>query len=135
MTTTLSDGAAITIPLPDTLRRTDSYGWSPVRQSVTPTLDGALWIDVSTMQAGEPITLAGGRSGEWIWGEMTRSAFAALQVQADRAGQQFVLSWQGETMDVIWDHASGALSADDVIAYADPGPDDIVIPTLKFIRI
>lgn len=135
MTITLSDGAAVTLTLPDTLRRTDSYGWSPVRQSITPTLDGALWIDVSTLQAGEPITLAGGRNGPEIWGEMTRIAFAALRAQADRPGQAFVLTWQGEVIDVLWDHASGALSADDVVAYADPAADDLVIPTLKFVRI
>lgn len=135
MTTTLSDGASITLTLPDTLLRTDDLSWSPVRQSVTPTLDGGLWIDVSSLQAGEPMTLAGGRSGEEVWGEMTRAEYAALRVQANRPGHQFTLTWRGESIPVIWDHASGALSANEVVGYSDPGAADLVIPTLKFIRI
>lgn len=135
MTTTLSDGMA-TLTLPDGLVRMDPHSWSPVRQSVSPTIEGALWIDVSTLQAGEPITLAGGSSGDQVWGVMTRGEFAALRAMADQAGQVFTLTYLGEAIQVIWRHEDfPALDADAVVPFADPISTDLVVPTLKFTRI
>lgn len=135
MSTTLTDGIT-TWTLPDDLQRVDEHGFSPVRQSVTPTLDGALWIDVSTLQAGEPITLRGVQVGDFYFGEMTRADFAQLRVAANVAGQVFTLTWRGEEMDVIWRHdESPALSAEDITDYSDPAPTDLVVPILKFTRI
>lgn len=132
MTTTLSNGAAV-ITLPTDLLRTDSHSWSPVRQAVDYTLDGALWVDVSVAQAGEPITLAGGQAGELHWGAMTRGAFAALRALADTPGQQHTLTYLGATYQVVWRHHDApALDAVDVIDYADPTAAELVLPTLKF---
>lgn len=132
MTTTLAYGAT-TIALPVGLVRTDEYAYSPVRQTVTQTLDGVPWVDVSAAAAGEPITLAGGRSGAAIWGDMTRAAYAALRIVANLPGQVFTLTFNGVAYTVIWRHEEPpALDAKDLVDYADPGPDDLVIPTLKF---
>lgn len=129
--TILSDGLTA-LTLPDDLLRIDEHDWSPVHQAVTPTLTGALWIDVSSMQAGEPITLAGGQD----YGLITRAEFAQLRALADVAGKVCSLTLRGSTYSVMWRHEdSPALSARDWIDYADPDPADWVIPTLKFTRI
>lgn len=128
MTTTLSDGTT-TVTLTDDLLRTDEHAWSPVQQSITPTLTGALWIDVSSRQAGEPITLSGGLD----YGHITRSEFIQLRTLANQPGQVFTLNWHGTSYTVVWRHDEPpALDARDFIDYADPTQTDWVIPTLKF---
>lgn len=133
---TLSNGTT-TIALPDDLIWTDEHGYSPVRQSVTPTIGGALWIDVSVLSAGQPITLQAGRDDEgYPYALMTRAQFAQLRVWADQPGQVFTLTYNGNSYDVIWRHeAPPALDATDLIDYPDPEPTDFVIVTLRFTRV
>lgn len=135
MTTTLTDGTT-TVTLPAELLRTDEYGYSPVRQSVTPTLTGALWVDVSTMQTGEPITLAGGRDDNGVYGAITRTQLATLRAMADQPGQPHTLTYRGQAYTVIWRHHDApAVSAEDVVPFSDLLHSDFVIPTLKFTMI
>lgn len=132
MTITIANGQT-DITLPADLLRTDAHGWSPVRQSVDITLDGALWIDVSVAQAGEPITLAGGQSGEMYWGAMTRAEFAQLRALANAPGQSYTLTYLGVAYQVVWRHHDApALDAVDVIDYSDPTAAELVLPILKF---
>jgi len=132
MTTTLTDGV-VTVTLSDDLLRIDEHAWSPVRQSVSPTLTGALFIDVSVMQAGEPITLAGAADSS---GAITRAQFAQLRALADVAGKTYTLTYRGTAYEVVWRHEDApALDARDLIDYADPIASDWVVPTLKFTRI
>ncbi|WP_298623130.1 hypothetical protein [uncultured Zoogloea sp.] len=135
MSTTLTDGVT-TWTLPDDLVRIDEHSHSPVRQAITPTLTGALWIDVSEMQGGEPITLRGVQAGDFYFGEITRSLFDQLRAAADVPGQIYTLTWRGTAYQVIWRHEDApALDAEGVTDYYDPAPTDLVIPTLKFTRI
>ena len=135
MTTTLTD-VTTTVTLPAELLRTDEYGYSPVRQSVTPTLTGALWVDVSTMQTGEPITLAGGRDDNGVYGAITRTQLATLRAMADQPGQPHTLTYRGQAYTVIWRHHDApAVSAEDVVPFSDLLHSDFVIPTLKFTMI
>ena len=130
--TTLSDGTT-TITLPDDLLRTDEYGYSPVRQSVTPTLTGALWVDVSTLQTGEPITISGGRDDNGVYGAITRTQLAALRAMANQPGQPHTLTYCGQAYTVIWRHHDApAVAAEDVVPFSDLSQSDFVIPTLKF---
>lgn len=135
MSTTLTDGVT-TWALPDDLIRVDEHSYSPVRQAVTPTLEGALWIDVSTMQAGEPITLRGEQVGNFYFGEITRDLFAQLRATSNVPGQIYTLTWRGTAYQVIWRHEEApALSAEGVTDYSDPAPTDLVVPILKFTRV
>lgn len=128
---TLSDGVLV-IDLPADLLRTDEHGWSPVRQSQDLTLEGALWVDESIAQAGEPITLEGGAT----YGHMLRSELAQLRAAADQKGKSWTLTYRGEEFTVIWRHSDApALVARDLINYSDPLPTDFVVPTIKFTRI
>ncbi len=129
---TLTDGTT-TVTLPPDLLRTDDYGYSPVRQAVTPTLTGALWVDVSTMQTGEPITLAGGRDDNGVYGVIPRSQLAILRAMSNRPGQPHTLTYRGQAYTVIWRHHDApAIAAEDVVPFSDLADADFVIPTLKF---
>lgn len=136
MTTTITGGGT-TVTLSEDLLQVEEHGWSPIRTSETQTLTGALWVDVSVVQAGQPLILAGGidRDG-FPYGLMTRAEFTTLRAMADTAGLECTLIHRGVTYQVIWRHAEPpALDARDLIDYADPLPTDWVIPTLKFTRI
>ena len=134
---TLSDGSTA-ITLTDDLLRTDEHGWSPVRQGVTPTLTGALVIDVSVLQAGEPITLAGARQGPdgLPYGLISRADFSRLRAMSAQPGKVWSLTLRGVTYQVVWRHEDPpALDAQDLIDYSDPEDSDWVIPVLKFTRV
>lgn len=133
--TTISNGTT-TLTLPADLLRRDEYAYSPVRQAATPTLTGAVWIDVSVASAGEPITLAGGREGGNVFGTMTRAEFAALRALADVPGASYTLVWQGTPRTVVFRHNdTPALDAEPVTDYSDPSDADDVIPTIKMMVI
>ena len=133
MTTTLSDGVT-TVTLPDDMLMQDEHSWSPVQQTTSYTLTGALWVDTSVRQAGRPITLAGGRDSDgYVYGFMSRADFAAHRALADIPGKVFTLTWRGTAYQVIWRHDDPpALDARDIVDYTDPQPTGYVIPTYKF---
>lgn len=131
MSIVITDGVT-TVELPDDLLRTDEHAYSPVRQSVSNTLTGALWIDTSTAQGGEPITLSGGAT----YGHIPRSLFAQLRALADVGGKIYTLTYRSVSYQVVWRHEEPpALDARDLIDYSDPQPTDLVVPVLKFTRV
>ncbi len=133
MTTTLSNGS-VTVELSPDLLLIDEHAWSPVSQSVSYTLTGALWVDVSVKQTGRPLTLAAGTDQDGFpYGLTTRATYAQLRALADTPGQQCTLTYLGVAYQVIWRHEDPpALDARDLVDYADPAPTDYVLPTLKF---
>jgi hypothetical protein len=134
MTTNLSDGTT-TVTLPDDLVRTDEHSYSPVRQAVTQTLSGGIWVDVSVALAGEPITLVGGINGETYWGDVSRETYAQLRTFADVPGQEYMLIWRGQTYTVLFRHEDPpALDGTDLIDYNTSDPADRIIINLKFTR-
>ena len=62
--------------------------------------------------------------------------FDQLRAAADVPGQIYTLTWRGTAYQVIWRHEDApALDAEGVTDYYDPEPTDLVVPTLKFVRI
>lgn len=135
MTTTITDGTT-TVTLPDDLMRTDEHSYSPVRQAVTQTLSGSIWVDVSVALAGEPITLVGGISGDVYWGDVSRETYAQLRTLADVPAQEYMLTFRGQAFAVVFRHEDPpALDGTDLIDYDMPDPTDRIILKLKFTRI
>jgi len=62
---TLNDGVS-TVNLPGDLLWEDEYQWSPPRHGFDYSLNGAALVQVSTRQAGRPITLSGADDRGWI---------------------------------------------------------------------
>ena len=81
------------ITLPDDLRWTDEFSWSPVRQSAEPSLVGTLNIEESALQQGRPITLQG---------YINRSTLLQLQTLAATPAQTHTLNHNGTTYNVVF---------------------------------
>lgn len=75
------------IKLPDGLRFSDEFTWSPLTQATEYSLTGALIVHQGEKQAGRPITLEGGKDFAWL----TRTEVAALKTLLD-AGEEMTLT-------------------------------------------
>lgn len=73
--------------LPDGLRWSDEFAWSPLAQATEYSLTGALIVEQSAKQAGRPITLTGGKDFAWL----TRAEVEALKALLD-AGDEMTLT-------------------------------------------
>lgn len=67
------------LALPDGLRWSDEFTWSPLRTTRDYSLTGALILQTAERQAGRPITLIGGE--RWAW--MTRANLLSLKTLLD----------------------------------------------------
>ena len=76
-----------TVTLPQGLRWADEFDWTPVTQTTSYSLTGALIVEQAEKQAGRPITLVGGK--EWAW--LTRAEVASLKALLD-AGDALTLT-------------------------------------------
>lgn len=123
------------ITLPQGLRWSDEFDWTPLAQSTEYSLTGALIVERATKQAGRPITLVGGKDFAWI----TRSALITLKTFLDTRATATLALHDARTFSVMPD-------AEPLIAYqlprvkdsgiADPGDDAwYVIDTLKLIAV
>jgi hypothetical protein len=111
-----------TLALPDGLRWTDEFAWSPVAQSTASSLTGALLIQEGTRSAGRPLTLTGGRN--WAW--MNRTELLALQTLLDTQTDGLTLALHdGRQIPVIPARdGDGPLSASPVPVVRDSAPAD-----------
>lgn len=84
----MSDPTAITLgamTLPAGLRWDDEYAsWSPVAQSTSYGLTGALLVQEAAKQAGRPLTLTGGRQYCWIARADLDTLVAAMEKIKDK---------------------------------------------------
>lgn len=121
-----------TAQLSDRLQWTDEFDWSPVEQVTGYSTRGALLVDVSVKQAGQPITLVGTETNAWI----TRALCSTLQAWAALPGIQLDLVLRGETHRVIFDHAKGGFSAQPIWKLLDGEitPELFYRPTFRFLK-
>ena len=92
--------AAITlggVTLPEDLAWVDQYAWQPVVVVTQFALTGALIVQTSEQQAGQPITLHSDDRRAWV----TRSVVNALKVLQADVGQTYALSVRGEDFTVL----------------------------------
>ena len=123
------------VTLPDGLRWSDEFDWTPLAQRAEYSLTGALIVERATRQAGRPITLIGGKDFVWI----TRANLIALKTLLDSDDTLRLTLHDSRTFDVI--PAPEPLAAYVLprvldSGYANPGDDDwYVIDTLKLITV
>jgi hypothetical protein len=122
-----------TLTLPDALRWSDEYSWSPVEQTKNYTTTGALLIEESIKQAGRPITLEGDIDKAWC----TRSVVDQLRAWAATPNIRLTLVLRGVSRSVTFNHEGGALQGLPVVFYADGSIEssDYYAPTLRLIEI
>ena len=113
-----------TFTLPDGLRWTDEFAWSPTAQQTGYLVAGALLVEESVKQAGRPITLVGGQA--WAW--MQRAEVEALHAALSAADARFTLSLHdGRQFTVIpRQDGDGPLIARALPVVRDSGPADPV---------
>jgi hypothetical protein len=96
-----------TITLPGDLEWSDEFDWSPVVQSVEPTLTGALIIDESAQLTGRPVTLAGGADFGWV----TRDVIEALYLLLTPGREMTLTLADARTFTVTWRHGDKPIDA------------------------
>ena len=132
MSNTLTVGST-TLTLPDDLAWGDEFDWHPVRQSVEPTITGALIVQSGVLQAGRPLTLRSS-DGQSAW--VPRTSVAQLQIWAAQPGLEMTLTLRGVLRTVLWRHDEPpALTAEPVVDFSDPADEDPYLVILKLMQI
>lgn len=119
------------IALPNGLRWSDEYAWTPVAQATTYSLAGALVIEEATRLAGRPLTLEGGRT--WAW--LARADLDTLHAALLTAGATWTLTLHdGRQFTVAArQDGDGPLKAAPLPIVRDSGPADPDAETLYYI--
>ena len=128
MTTPLSHGAT-TVTLPGGLDWTDEFTWSPVEQTATPSVTGALIVQIGSRVSGRPITLDGRDSRAWI----KRAQCDQLNAWAALPGAEFSLFVRGQARTVLFLE----FTADPILRLEDGEIDGqtVYVPLFKFLEV
>lgn len=86
-----------TITLPQGLRWSDEFAWSPLAQTSEYGLTGSLLVEQTLKQAGRPITLIGGRDFAWL----TRTEVSALKTLLDTGAELTLTLHDARSFTVI----------------------------------
>lgn len=128
MSITLQVGAT-TVTLPENFYWADE-NWSPVSQSATPSITGALIVMSGALVGGRPITLQPFVAN--AGGVMLLSALTQLRAWAAVPGQEMTLTLRGVAHTVIWRHQDTAIEATPIFHYTDVDGNDNYVVTLRF---
>jgi hypothetical protein len=113
------------LTLPEDLIWIDEFDWSPIEQSQSYSITGALIIETGTKQAGKPITLSGGQD----FGVIGRADLKQLQAKLTKTTPLVLTLNDTRTFNVIFNHAKNPIDAKPWIDYSTP--DDADFYTLK----
>lgn len=118
------------ITLPADLIWVDEYAYTPVRQSVSIAVDGALIIEAAAQLAGRPITLQGEDDAAWI----DRATLEALRAKQYQAALVMTLTVNELSFSVLFVQPGG-ITARSVIDFNHPVDEDWYTVTLKFMQL
>lgn len=119
------------VELPDQLQWADEFDWSPVKQTITPTVSGSLWVEESVSVVGRPITLLS-NGGVW-W---ARSAVLTVKAMEAEPGKKMTLRLHdGREFKVTFRHDPVAVTASQIERNDAPQPDDEYELNIKLIVI
>lgn len=108
-----------TVTLPDNFTWSDEYAWSPVDQSTTRTLSGAMVVEETARQSGRAITL----SEMWV----DKATVDALKVLEEAVSTEMTLTLSdARTFTVVWkrDGDTTAVEATPIFPNAPGTPQD-----------
>lgn len=104
------------LTLPEDLIWIDEFDWSPVEQSQSYSITGALIIQSGTKQAGRLITLSGDNSSALI----SRADLKLLQIKSNSNSTMVLTLNDARTFNVIFDHKKNPIEAKPWIDYSTP---------------
>ena len=131
MSITLTNGATALALDPD-LFWSDENSWTPVVQTVSPSITGALIVMAAARTAGRAITLEPeDDSSSW----MPRSSVDLLRNWAAVPGLPLVLTLRDETRTVIFRHQDGGFEARPVLHRSDVVAGDQYLCTIRLMEI
>lgn len=113
------------LTLPEDLIWLDEFDWSPVEQSQTYSITGALIIETDIKQAGRPVTLSGGND----FGMITRANLKLLQAKLTQTTPLILTLNDTRTFNVIFNHSKTPIESRLWIDYSTPEDSDFY--TLK----
>ncbi|MEO5327262.1 MAG: hypothetical protein H7829_03370 [Magnetococcus sp. THC-1_WYH] len=88
------------VTLPDSIRWTNQYAWSPVTHTTMRTLAGYHHTWVSVLRGGQPIDLEAEPSKTWL----SKAHVDAIMDMASQPGAVFDLEIEGKTFQVMFRH-------------------------------
>ena len=113
------------LTLPTDLIWLDEFDWTPVEQTQSYSITGALIIQSGVKQAGRTVTLAGDNSS----GLIGRADLKTLQSKANSNSQMTLTLNDARTFNVVFNYAKNPIEAKQWIDYSDPVDTDFY--TLK----
>ena len=119
------------ITLPDDLVWVDEFSSSLVKQTVTPTLSGALIIEEAAQQKGRRITLRGTEETAWI----TRGILNQLQTLKEQPGLTMSLDLHDRPFTVMFRRDQDPILARAIKEVADPQDSDYYSLTLRLMEV
>lgn len=113
------------LTLPEDLIWVDEFDWTPIQQTQTYSITGALIIESGTKQAGRPITLSGDANS----GLISRADLKKLQTKLTASTPLVLTLNDARTFNVIFNHTQKPIESKPWIDYSDT--DDTDFYTLK----
>lgn len=105
-----------TLTLPTDLIWVDEFDWTPVQQTQTYSITGALIIERGTKLAGQSITLAGDNTS----GLISRADLILLKAKLNSSSNMVLTLNDARTFNVIFNHSKTPIEAKPWIDYSDP---------------
>lgn len=119
------------LTLPEDLIWIDEFDWTPIEQSQSYSITGALIIETGAKQAGRPITLSGGND----YGVIGRADLKQLQAKLTKTTPLVLTLNDARTFNVIFNHAKNPIEAKPWIDYSTPDDADFYTLKLSFIAV
>lgn len=119
------------LSLPDDLIWTDEHDWQSIRQSLTRSLGGRLFIQSGSVINGRPITLTGDQDAAWI----SRATLDSLYALADQNLTMTLTLNSAESYQVLFRYQEQAIQASPVIDYNTPASEDFYTLVLKMVVV
>ncbi|MBS3953620.1 MAG: hypothetical protein KGZ88_11790 [Methylomicrobium sp.] len=117
------------LELPKDLVWVDEFDWTPVQQSETYTLTGALVLESGVKQAGRTITLSGTDSG-WADRALIKSLYAKLTDTPP-----LTLTLHDSRVFTVAFNQQRPIEAKPIVDFNDPDDTDYYTLTLRFIAL
>lgn len=119
-----------TLTLPTDLLWVNEFDWTPVQQTQSRSITGALIVESGIKTKGQSITLAGDNTS----GMIALSDLKLLQAKLNNTSMVLTLN-DARTFNVIFDHTKTPIEAKQQIDYSDPSDADFYTLKINLITV